>query len=73
MGQRVVHVVGTHQVQGRVPDGVLLGEQVGQELEEEEEEDEEQEERHDVRRQQLQQTSDTVVFFTVTIKQLLRL
>lgn len=50
MGQRVVHVVRIHLVEGRVPDGVLLGEQVGQELREEEEE------RHDVRRQQLQHT-----------------
>lgn len=34
MGQRVVHVVVTDLVQGRVPDSVLLGEQVGQELKE---------------------------------------
>lgn len=32
MGQGVVHVLRTHLVQGAVPDGVLFGEQVRQEL-----------------------------------------
>lgn len=33
MGQRIVHLLGTHLVPGRIPDGVLLGEHVRQELE----------------------------------------
>lgn len=32
MGQRIIHVLRTHLVQGRIPDGVLLGEHVGKEL-----------------------------------------
>lgn len=32
MGQWVVHIVGTHIVEGEIPDGVLFGEQVRQEL-----------------------------------------
>lgn len=32
MGQRVVHIVWNHLVQGGIPDSVLFGEQVCQEL-----------------------------------------
>lgn len=32
MGQGVVHVFRTHQVKGGVPDNILLGEEIGQEL-----------------------------------------
>lgn len=32
MGQGVVHVLRIHLVQGAIPDGVLFGEQVRQEL-----------------------------------------
>lgn len=37
VGQRVVHVIRTDLVQGRIPDGVFSGEQVGQELDRREE------------------------------------
>lgn len=40
MGQGVVHILGTHLVQGGIPDGVLFGEQVCQELHRGEESDE---------------------------------
>lgn len=43
MGQGVVHVVRTHTVQGGIPDGVLFGEQVCQELCRREESDDNQE------------------------------
>lgn len=32
MGQGVVHILGTHLIQGGIPDGVLFGKQVCQEL-----------------------------------------